>query len=195
MEWVLLDVPNGGQQCKYQDINVHDVVMSELPWLHGCGWKYLTPRLLHMKSYVKPFLVVKTHLTTTPQPPFVPSMMVKNIEYDIEAPANWPPKHRPAREATHSGQLFTFANMMRLPFKDSSSYIGKQGHPRLADISYFCWYQLGRLMGTLCVFLCVPKIGLTLSRAQRRKKMAKKSRKWRSHDPPPTQRICYTRYL
>jgi hypothetical protein len=28
-----LDVPNGGQQCKYDDINDHDVVMSEIPWL------------------------------------------------------------------------------------------------------------------------------------------------------------------
>jgi hypothetical protein len=28
-------VPNGGQQCKYVDINVHDVVMSEIPWLRA----------------------------------------------------------------------------------------------------------------------------------------------------------------
>ena len=33
MERVPLDVPNGGQQCKYDDINVHDVVMSEIAWL------------------------------------------------------------------------------------------------------------------------------------------------------------------
>jgi hypothetical protein len=33
MERVPLDVPNGGQQCKYDDINVHDVVMSKIPWL------------------------------------------------------------------------------------------------------------------------------------------------------------------
>ncbi len=30
-----MDVPNGGQQCKYDDVNVHDVVMSEIPWLHA----------------------------------------------------------------------------------------------------------------------------------------------------------------
>jgi len=33
MERVPLDVPNGGRQCEYDDINVHDVVMSEIPWL------------------------------------------------------------------------------------------------------------------------------------------------------------------
>jgi len=33
MELVPLDVPNGGWQCEYDDINVHDVVMSEIPWL------------------------------------------------------------------------------------------------------------------------------------------------------------------
>ena len=30
---VPLDVPNGGWQCEYKDINDHDVVMSEIPWL------------------------------------------------------------------------------------------------------------------------------------------------------------------
>jgi hypothetical protein len=29
-----LDVPNGCEKCKYDDINVHDVVMSKIPWLH-----------------------------------------------------------------------------------------------------------------------------------------------------------------
>jgi len=33
MKIVPLDVPNGGQQCEYDDINVHDAVMSEIPWL------------------------------------------------------------------------------------------------------------------------------------------------------------------
>jgi hypothetical protein len=33
MERVPLDVPYGGRQCEYDDINVHDVVMSEMPWL------------------------------------------------------------------------------------------------------------------------------------------------------------------
>jgi hypothetical protein len=58
--------------------------------VRGCGWKYLTPtpRLLHMKSYDKPFLVAKPHLTTTPKPPFVTLTMIKNIEYDIGAQAN-----------------------------------------------------------------------------------------------------------
>jgi hypothetical protein len=31
MELVPLDVPNGGRRCEYDDINVHDVVMSEIP--------------------------------------------------------------------------------------------------------------------------------------------------------------------
>ncbi len=33
MELMQLDVPKGGRQCEYDDINVHDVVMSEIPWL------------------------------------------------------------------------------------------------------------------------------------------------------------------
>ena len=33
MERVPLDVPNGGGQCEYNDINDHDVVMLEIPWL------------------------------------------------------------------------------------------------------------------------------------------------------------------
>jgi hypothetical protein len=58
--------------------------------VRGCGWKYLTLQYLNIKSYVKPFLVAKTHPTNTPQQPFVfvTSTMVKNIEYDIGAQAN-----------------------------------------------------------------------------------------------------------
>jgi hypothetical protein len=33
MERVPLDVPYGGRRCEYDDINVHDVVMLETPWL------------------------------------------------------------------------------------------------------------------------------------------------------------------
>ncbi len=33
MERVPLDVPYGGQRCEYDDINVYDVVMLEIPWL------------------------------------------------------------------------------------------------------------------------------------------------------------------
>ena len=34
MEQVPLDVPNGGRRCEYnKDINDHDAVMSEIPWL------------------------------------------------------------------------------------------------------------------------------------------------------------------
>jgi hypothetical protein len=39
MERVPLDVPNGGRQCKYDYINDHDVVMSEIMVARGCGWK------------------------------------------------------------------------------------------------------------------------------------------------------------
>ena len=31
--------------------------------LHCCGWKYLSIRYFTSKSYVKPFLVAKTHTT------------------------------------------------------------------------------------------------------------------------------------
>jgi hypothetical protein len=33
MERVPLDMQNGGRRCEYNDINDHDVVMSEIPWL------------------------------------------------------------------------------------------------------------------------------------------------------------------
>jgi hypothetical protein len=33
MERVPLDVPNGGRRSEYNDINDHDVIMSEIPWL------------------------------------------------------------------------------------------------------------------------------------------------------------------
>ena len=33
MERVPLDMRNGGRRCEYNDINDHDVVMSEIPWL------------------------------------------------------------------------------------------------------------------------------------------------------------------
>ncbi len=32
MERMPLDGPNGGHWCEYNDINVYDVVMSEIPW-------------------------------------------------------------------------------------------------------------------------------------------------------------------
>jgi len=38
MEHVPLDVPNGGQWCEYDDINDHDVVMSEY---HGSAWLWM----------------------------------------------------------------------------------------------------------------------------------------------------------
>ena len=44
--------------------------------------------MFNIKSYVKPYLVAKTHPTNTPQQPFVTSTMVENIEYDIGAIAN-----------------------------------------------------------------------------------------------------------
>ena len=47
--------------------------------VHGCGWKYLTLRELDFKSYVKPFLIAKTHPTNNPQLPYVLSTMVENI--------------------------------------------------------------------------------------------------------------------
>ena len=35
MERVPLDVLNGGRRYEYYEINVHDDVMSEIPWLHA----------------------------------------------------------------------------------------------------------------------------------------------------------------
>jgi hypothetical protein len=34
-------VPNGGRRCEYDDINFHDVVMLEIPWL--CGLRMEVP--------------------------------------------------------------------------------------------------------------------------------------------------------
>ncbi len=28
-----LHVPNGGRKCEYNDINVHDIIISKIPWL------------------------------------------------------------------------------------------------------------------------------------------------------------------
>jgi hypothetical protein len=56
--------------------------------VHGCGWKYLTLRLLNIKSYVKPFLVAKHTPQTPPNSHLWTSTMVKNIEYDIGAQSN-----------------------------------------------------------------------------------------------------------
>ncbi len=47
--------------------------------------------------------------------------MVKNIEYDIGAQANWPPKHWSARGGTRPGELDPMANMMISPFFKSAA--------------------------------------------------------------------------
>jgi hypothetical protein len=63
MERVPLDVPNGGQRFEYDNINVHDVVMLEIPWL--C--KVVDERT------VKPFLIptLHNHNHPTQQPLFM----------------------------------------------------------------------------------------------------------------------------
>ena len=92
MELVPLDMRNGGRWCEYNDINDHDFVMSEIPWFCTVvdGSTLPNGSFVYIKSYVKPFLIAKTHPTptNTPQQPFVTSTTVKNIEYDIGAPAN-----------------------------------------------------------------------------------------------------------
>ena len=68
MERIPLDVPKWGQQwCEYGDIDVHDAVMLEIPWLcvvvDGSPLAYgiflLNPTLLN------PFLLPK-HMPQTP---------------------------------------------------------------------------------------------------------------------------------
>ena len=92
MEQVPLDMRNGGRWCEYNDINDHDFVMSEIPWFCTVvdGSTLPNGSFVYIKSYVKPFLIAKTHPTptNTPQQPFVTSTMVENIEYDIGAQAN-----------------------------------------------------------------------------------------------------------
>ncbi len=66
MECMPLDVLNRGQQCEYNGINVHDVIMLEISWLCmvvdgstlPCGSFILSPTL-------NPFLSPKQHPTTT----------------------------------------------------------------------------------------------------------------------------------
>jgi hypothetical protein len=61
-----LDVPNGGRQCEYDDINVHDVVMSEKPWLCAVvdGSK-LTYSSLLLNPTLNPFSTLSHHQIKT----------------------------------------------------------------------------------------------------------------------------------
>jgi hypothetical protein len=56
MERVPLDGPNGGRQCEYDDINVSDVVMLEIPWLVSG----VVGSTLSYGSLILIFLVAKT---------------------------------------------------------------------------------------------------------------------------------------
>jgi hypothetical protein len=79
MERVPLDVPNGGQQCKYDDINVHDVVMSEIPWLRAVvDGKSLLYECLILIPTLNPFSSPKHTPQPPPKQPFVTSTMVEN---------------------------------------------------------------------------------------------------------------------
>ena len=77
-------MPNGGQQFEYDHINVHDVVMSEIPWLctvvDGSTLAYGT---LLVNPMLNPFLLSKHTPQTTPQQPCVTSTMAENRKHPI----------------------------------------------------------------------------------------------------------------
>jgi hypothetical protein len=79
MERVPLDVPNGGRQCKFEDINVHDVFMSEIPWLRavvdGNNIPYDSQIL---NPTLNPFSSPKHTPQPPPKQPFVTSTMAEN---------------------------------------------------------------------------------------------------------------------
>jgi hypothetical protein len=75
---------------------------------------------------------------------FVTSTMVENIEYDIGAQANWPPKHRSARGATQPGELDPMANMMISPFfKSAAVKLAKKGIVSLLNSATFAEFSSG----------------------------------------------------
>ena len=68
--------------------------------------------------------------------------MVENIEYDIGAQANRPPKHRYACGATRRGELDPMANMMISPFLKSAAVIlAKRAIKGLLNSAYFAEFS------------------------------------------------------
>ena len=79
MECMPLDVPNGGGQCEYDDINVHDVVMLEIPWLCTVvDESTLAYGNLLLNPMLNPFSSPKHTPQTFPQQPFVTLTMVES---------------------------------------------------------------------------------------------------------------------
>jgi len=125
MECMPLDVPKWGRRCEYGDINVHDVVMLEIPWLCvvadgsilAYGIFLLNPTLLN------PFTLPKHTPQTPPNSHLWHRQWLKTPHYTLgrKQIANWPPKLWSARGFTWSGQLDTMANMMILPFLKSAA--------------------------------------------------------------------------
>jgi hypothetical protein len=75
-----LDVPNECQKCKYDDINVHDEVMSKIPWLHTVvvvDGNNLPYGSLILKPTLNPFSSPKHIPQPPPKQPFVTLTMVK----------------------------------------------------------------------------------------------------------------------
>ena len=73
-------MPNGGRWCEYNDINVHDVVMSEIPWLHAVvDGSNLPYGSLILNPTLKPFSLPKHTPQTPPKQPSVTLTMVQNI--------------------------------------------------------------------------------------------------------------------
>ena len=81
MERVLLLVPNRGQQCEYNNINVHDGYVRlwmEVPYPTVALYEILHETLFHCQN--------TPH--NQPPSPFVKSTVVKNIENDIGTQTN-----------------------------------------------------------------------------------------------------------
>ncbi len=133
MERVFLDVPNGGQQCKYDDINVHDVVMSEIPWLY----MVVDGSTLHHGCFIwNPMLNPSSLPKHTSQPP--PNhhlwhwIWSKTLNMTLGRKQIAPLNIGLLGGGTHPEELETMANMMISPFFKSATVIHWLA----------CWYQL-----------------------------------------------------
>ena len=80
MEHGPLDVPYGGGQCEYDNINVNDVIMLEIPWLWAVvDGSTLPGGRIILNPTFNPFSLPKHTLQPPPKQPFVTSTMVENI--------------------------------------------------------------------------------------------------------------------
>ncbi len=84
-----LDVPYEGRQREYNDINVHDFIMLEIPWLCAVvDGSTLPYGSLILNPTLNPFSSPKHTLQPPPEQPFVTLTMAENIGLYIGAQAN-----------------------------------------------------------------------------------------------------------